>query len=67
MSGYIPNEKDIEAMVRDLTKTDPKNANPEYARKLLIKMKLMYRELGHIDEELLKKELETFKSQPKKE
>jgi len=53
MTGYIPTEEDIAAMVRDLEKNDPENANPEYARQMLIKMKLMYRELGRIDEELL--------------
>jgi hypothetical protein len=62
MSGYIPTKKDIAAMVRDLDKTDPKNANPEYARRKLIRMKLMYRDLGRIDEELLYKELEEFKT-----
>lgn len=60
MSGYIPTEDDIAAMVRELEKTDPVNANPEYARQMLIRMKLMYRELGRIDEELLRKEMESF-------
>ena len=60
MSGYIPTEEDIMAMVRELEKTDPVNANPEYARQMLIRMKLMYRELGRIDEELLRKEMEDF-------
>ena len=63
MSGYIPTEDDIAAMVRELEKTDPVNANPEYARQMLIRMKLMYRELGRIDEELLRKEMEAFKSE----
>ena len=62
MSGYIPTEDDIAAMVRELEKTDPVNANPEYARQMLIRMKLMYRELGRIDEELLRKEMENFKN-----
>ena len=62
MSGYIPTEDDIAAMVRELEKTDPVNANPEYARQMLIRMKLMYRELGRIDEELLHKEMENFKN-----
>ena len=62
MSGYIPTEEDIAAMVRELEKTDPVNANPEYARQMLIRMKLMYRELGRIDEELLRKEMENFKN-----
>lgn len=61
MTGYIPTDEDIAAMVRDLEKNDPENANPEYARQMLIKMKLMYRELGKIDEELLHKEMEEFK------
>lgn len=63
MSGYIPTDEDIAAMVRDLEKKDPTNANPEYARKMLIRMKLMYRELGRIDEELLHKEMESYKSE----
>ena len=61
MTGYIPTDEDIEVMVRDLEKSDPKNANPAYARQMLIKMKLMYRELGRIDEELLRKEMRAFK------
>lgn len=64
MTGYIPTDEDIEAMVRDLEKTDPSNANPAYARQMLIKIKLMYRELGRIDEELLRKEMESFKTEP---
>lgn len=61
MTGYIPTDEDIAKMVRDLEKNDPDNANPEYARQKLIKMKLMYRELGRIDEDLLYKELEAFR------
>jgi hypothetical protein len=64
MSGYIPSDEDIAAMVRDLEKTDPENANPEYARRKLIRMKLMYRELGRIDEEILHKDLEEFRTKP---
>lgn len=63
MTGYIPTEEDIAAMVRDLALNDPENANPEYARQMLIKMKLMYRELGRIDEDLLYREMEEFKQQ----
>lgn len=61
MTGYIPTDEEIAAMVRDLEKNDPENANPVYARQMLIKMKLMYRELGRIDEALLLKEMEEFK------
>ena len=60
MSGYMPTEEDIAAMVRELEKTDPVNANPEYARQMLIRMKLMYRELGRIDEKLLRQEMKSF-------
>jgi len=63
MTGYMPSDEDIAAMVRDLEKSDPENANPEYARQMLIKMKLMYRELGRIDEDLLYKETESFKGE----
>lgn len=61
MTGYIPTDEEIAAMVRDLEKNDPENANPIYARQMLVKMKLMYRELGRIDEALLLKEMEEFK------
>jgi RNA polymerase-interacting CarD/CdnL/TRCF family regulator len=61
MTGYIPTDEEIAVMVRDLEKNDPENANPVYARQMLIKMKLMYRELGRIDETLLLNEMEEFK------
>jgi hypothetical protein len=63
MTGYIPTDEDIAAMVRDLEQNDPANANTTYARQMLIKMKLMYRELGRIDEDLLLKEMAEFKKQ----
>lgn len=63
MTGYIPTEDNIAAMVRELEKNDPDNANPAYARQMLIRMKLMYRELGRIDEKLLHKEMEEFKKE----
>ena len=62
MTGYIPTDEDIAAMVRDLEKNDPENANPDYARQMLIRMKLMYRELGRIDEDLLHKEMSEFQN-----
>lgn len=62
MTGYIPTDDDIAKVVKNLQETDPENANPGYAREMLIRMKLMYRELGRIDEELLRKELEEFKN-----
>lgn len=61
MTGYIPTDEDIAAMVRELEQKDPANADPEYAREMLIRMKLMYREIGRIDEDLLYKEMEEFK------
>ncbi len=67
MSGYMPTDEDVAAMVRDLEKNDPENANPDYARQMLIRMKLMYRELGRIDEELLHKELEEYKVKQKED
>jgi hypothetical protein len=63
MTGYVPTDEDVAAMVRELEKSDPENANPKYARQMLIRMKLMYRELGRIDEELLHKEMESFKAE----
>ena len=67
MSGYIPTDKDIAAMVRQLEAKDPSNANEKYAREMLVKMKLMYRELGRIDENLLHKEMEEFSNQSPQE
>jgi len=66
MTGYMPTDEDVAKMVRELKKTDPSNANPEYAHQMLIRMKLMYRELGRIDEELLHKEMESFKTESTK-
>ena len=63
MTGYMPTDEDIAAMVRDLEKKDPANANATYARQMLIKMKLMFRELGRIDEDLLTKEMKSFKNE----
>jgi len=60
MTGYTPTDEDIAAMVRELQAKDPNNANTQYAREMLIRMKLMYRELGRIDEELLHKEMDEF-------
>lgn len=62
MSGFIPTDEEIAVMVRDLEINDPENANPDYARQKLIRMKLMYRDLGRVDEELLYKEMEEFKT-----
>lgn len=62
MTGYIPTDDDIAAMVRELEQSDPANANPDYARQMLIRMKLMYRELGRIDEDLLHREMDSFLS-----
>ena len=63
MPGYIPTDKDIATMVHELEQKDPENANPVYARQMLIRMKLMYRELGRVDEDLLQKEMEEFKTE----
>ena len=63
MTGYIPTDEDIAKIVRDLEKSDLKNANPTYARQMLIRTKLMYRDLGRIDEELLHKEMDEFNEQ----
>jgi hypothetical protein len=63
MPGYMPTDEDIAKMVGNLEKTDPENANTIYARQMLIRMKLMYRDMGRIDEELLHKEMDEFKEQ----
>ncbi len=56
--GYTPTEKDIQAVVRWLKINKPEDATPEYAKQMLTELKLAYRELGSIDEDLLHKELE---------
>jgi RNA polymerase-interacting CarD/CdnL/TRCF family regulator len=63
MPGYMPTDEDIAEIVRKLEKTDPENANPIYARKMLIRAKLMYRDIGRVDEELLHKEKDEFDEQ----
>ncbi len=64
MPGFIPTDEEIAAMVRDLEVNDPENANPIYARQMLIKTKLMIRDLGKIYPELLDKEMEEFEKKP---
>lgn len=66
MTGYIPTNEDIAKMVRDLKKKDPENANPTYARQMLIRTKLMYRHIGSIDEGMLHKEKASFEKKKTK-
>ena len=56
--GYKPTEEDIQAVVRWLKVNKPEDATPKYAKRILVELKLAYRELGSVDEELLYKELE---------
>ena len=53
--GYTPTEKDIQTVTRWLEKNDPKNANPEFARQMLLKMRDEYRDIGSFSEDLLHK------------
>lgn len=46
MSGYEINDRDVEAVVSWLKIFHPANANEEYARGMLIAMKLSYRQVG---------------------
>ncbi|NCU29758.1 hypothetical protein EOM60_04060 [Candidatus Saccharibacteria bacterium] len=64
MPGFIPTDEEIAAIVRDLEINDPENANRDYARQQLIRMKLGYRDIGHVDEGLLEKQKEQFKKKP---
>ena len=64
MSGFIPTDEEIAAMVRDLEINDPENANRDFARRQLIRMKLGYRDLGRAGEELLEKQKEQFEKKP---
>ncbi len=64
MPGFMPDDKDIDAYVRDLEIHDPENANRDFARRQLIRMKLGYRDLGRASEELLEKQKEQFEKKP---
>lgn len=64
MSGFIPTDEEIAAIVRDLEIHDPENANRDFARQQLIRMKLGYRDLGRAGEELLEKQKEQFEKKP---
>lgn len=64
MPGFIPTDEEIAAMVRDLEVNDPENANRDFARRQLIRMKLGYRDLGRAGEELLEKQKEQFEKKP---
>ena len=64
MPGFIPTDEEIAAMVRDLEIHDPENANRDFARRQLIRMKLGYRDLGRAGEELLEKQKEQFEKKP---
>jgi RNA polymerase-interacting CarD/CdnL/TRCF family regulator len=60
MAGYKPTDEEIAALIRDLKEKDPNNANDAYARKMLTATKLMYRDLGRIDENILHEEMKKF-------
>lgn len=64
MPGFIPTDEEIAAMVRNLEVNDPENANRDFARRQLIRMKLGYRDLGRAGEELLEKQKEQFEKKP---
>jgi hypothetical protein len=51
--GYRTNDEDIAKMIEILKATYPEDANEDYARLMLIEMKLSLREMGSIDEDFL--------------
>lgn len=53
MSGFEPTPEDIQAIVRWLTITHPENANEEYARAMILRMKQLYRQVGWSDPDKL--------------
>ncbi len=46
MSGYEITDEDIEAIDRWLSVNHPENANQDYAKGMLVKMKSLYRQVG---------------------
>ncbi len=61
MSGYEITEQDIQSVVKWLKDRDPANANEEFAKEMLLAMKMSYREIGQADPDALEKFYTNFK------
>lgn len=46
MTGFEQTPEDIEAIIRWLKINHPENANDEYARTMILRMKQLYRQVG---------------------
>lgn len=55
MSGYEITDQDIAVVVKWLKERDPDNANDEFAKEMLLAMKMSYREIGLSDPDALEK------------
>lgn len=55
MSGYEITDQDVQAVVKWLKDRDPANANEEFAKEMLLAMKMSYREIGQADPDALEK------------
>lgn len=64
--GYKVTGEDIEIVVRWLKINDPENANPTFARQMLESTRSMFRAMGQINEDLLHKALEDYKTKKDK-
>lgn len=64
---YEINEKDIDAVLNILKKTDPDNATPEMAIAILEHLQATVHELGHTNPDLLLEIFEDLKKQKEKE
>ncbi len=55
MAGYEITDEDIQTVTKWLSVEDPKNANVEFARELLFRVKMLVREIGKDDITVLEK------------
>lgn len=62
MSGYEITDQDIQSVVKWLKDRDPENANEEFAKEMLLAMKMSYREVGLTDPDSLEKFYEEYKN-----
>lgn len=61
MSGYEITDQDVARVVNWLKDRDPDNANEEFAKEMLLAMKMSYREVGLTDPDSLEKFYEEYR------
>ena len=60
MQGYRVSDQDVKAMVRWLQVNHPENGNSEFAREMLVGLKLNYRQTGWADPDKLEDYYQEF-------